>query len=55
MVVYVDEETDPSAGHPFGKSRVGGVRFVSGKSAEGIKPVVAKDIEPLVKLGEINA
>jgi hypothetical protein len=33
---------------------VGGTRFVSGKSAEGFKSVVAKDKEPLAELGEIN-
>ena len=34
---------------------VGGVRFVSGKGAEGFKSVVAKDTEPLAELGEINS
>jgi hypothetical protein len=33
---------------------VGGTRFVSGKSAEGFKSVVAKDMEPLAELGKIN-
>jgi hypothetical protein len=54
MVVDVREETGPSACHPFLKSMVGGVRFVSSKGAEGFKSVVAKDQEPLAELGEIN-
>jgi hypothetical protein len=54
MVVAVGAETDPSACHPLDKSMVGGVLFVSGKSAEGFKAAVAKDTEPLVKLGKIN-
>jgi hypothetical protein len=33
---------------------VEGTRFVSGKSAEGFKAVVAKDKEPVAELGEIN-
>jgi hypothetical protein len=33
---------------------VGGARFISGKSAEGIKPVVAKDTQPIAELGEID-
>ncbi len=36
MVVDVREEMGPSACHPFLKSMVGGVRFVSGKGAEGL-------------------
>ncbi len=31
---------------------VGGVRFVSGKGAEGFQSVVAKDKEPLAELGD---
>jgi hypothetical protein len=54
MVVDAREETGPSACHPFLKSMVGGVRFVSGKGAEGFQSVVAKDKEPLAELGEIN-
>jgi hypothetical protein len=54
MVVEVSEEMGPSACHPFLKSMVGGVRFVSGKGAEGFQSVVAKDKEPLAELGEIN-
>jgi hypothetical protein len=33
---------------------VGGTRFVSGKSAEGFKAVVAKDTEPVAESAEIN-
>jgi hypothetical protein len=33
---------------------VGGVRFVSGKGAEGFESVVAKDTKPVAELGEIN-
>ncbi len=39
MVVDVREEMGPSACHPFLKSMVGGVRFVSGKGAEGFQSV----------------
>jgi hypothetical protein len=54
MVAGVSQETGPSACHPFPKSRGGGTRFVSGKGAEGCQSVVAKDMEPLAELGEIN-
>jgi hypothetical protein len=54
MVVGITEETGPSACQPFSKSRVGGVRFVSDKGAEGFKTVVAKDAKPMGDLGGIN-
>jgi len=33
---------------------VGGARLISGKGAEGIKPAVAKDTQPVAELGKID-
>ena len=55
MVVFVSDWAAPSACHALAKSIVGRVRFFLGEKAEGFKPLVAKDPEPLGLSGEINA